>query len=211
MVSTPQVLSLWPDFRDSPVSKLLRTSPLINFAIDRNEHLFFSHLAPATPNPYVGMMAIHLRRGDYGIACYKYPLWSSPFYGWNQLPDLVDTFIPPPGGSYGKNTPENTALYLKRCLPTVEQILTKIKDSKLEWETSPASQDHKLTSIYIMTNADRNWLNNLKGLLFKEGWLTVVSGDDLKLDAEQTTVAMSIDMDIGQRAAVFIGNGVSYV
>ena len=64
-----------------------------------------------------------------------------------QLPDLVDTFIPPPGGRYGKNTPKNTALYLKQCLPTVEQIPRKIKDSKLDWETSPASQDHKLQRI----------------------------------------------------------------
>ena len=211
LVSTREVLSAWPDFRNSPVSKLLRTSPLVNSAIDRNEHLFFSHLAPTYSNPYAGMMAIHLRRGDYEIACHKYPRWSSPFFGWNQLPELRDSFIPPPGGSYGTNTPENTALYLKRCLPTVEQILTKIKDSKLEWEENPASQDHKLTSLYIMTNADRKWLDNLKDRLFEEGWLTVISSNELILDAEQTTVAMSVDMDIGRRAAVFIGNGVRYL
>lgn len=156
-------------------------------------------------------MAIHLRRGDYEAACHRFPKWSSPFYGWNALPDLPDTFVPPPGSGYGTNTPENTALYLKRCLPTEAEILAKIKEVKLEWEKNDASERHELTSMYIMTNADKRWQDALKAKLFAEGWLTVVSINDLILDAEQTTVAVAIDMDIGRRAAVFIGNGVSYV
>ena len=89
--------------------------------------------------------------------------------------------------------------------------MAKIKEAKLEWEKNDASEGHELTSMYIMTNADKRWQDALKAKLFAEGWLTVVSINDLILDAEQTTVAVAIDMDIGRRAAVFIGNGVSYV
>lgn len=180
-------------------------------AIDRNEHLFFSHLAVSYTNPYVGMLAIHLRRGDYVKACQDLGTWSSTFYGWSLLPHLPDAFTPPPTpeGTYKNNTPENYAIYLKRCFPTQAQILKKIREAKLDWETHPASQGHKLHSLYIMTNADSKWLNGLKDQLFAEGWLIVLSSTDLILDTEQISVAMAIDTEIGRKAAVFIGNGVS--
>ena len=204
-------MTLWPEFRDSPVSKLLRASSLVEFAIARNEHLFFSHLAVTDTNPYSGMMAIHLRRGDYVRACQNYATWSSTFYGWNQLPHLPDAFTPPPTpeGTWGTNTPENYAIYYQRCFPTHAQIFAKIRDVKLDWETHPVSQGHKLRSLYIMTNADAKWLDELKALLLAEGWLTVLSSTDLVLNSEETSVAMTIDTEIGRKAAVFIGNGVS--
>ena len=59
-----------------------------------------------------------------------------------------------------------------------------------------------------MTNAKKDWLDEFKKSLADAGWLKVVTSKDLVFDDDQTGVNMAIDMDIGRRAAVFIGNGV---
>jgi hypothetical protein len=70
---TTRVLPLWERFSKSPSSRLLRTSPLVNSAVDRNEYLFFPQGPrpphPAVINPYERMLAMHVRRGDYKDAC----------------------------------------------------------------------------------------------------------------------------------------------
>jgi hypothetical protein len=153
-------------------------------------------------------MAIHLRRGDYLKACQGYSDWSSTFYGWNNLPELPDTFVPPSGGGYGNNTPKNEALYFKRCFPTDDQVIAKIMETKLDWETG-RDGPQKLHSLYIMTNGEKSWVDGLGKRLLGEGWQKVVSNADLVLNDEQIGVGMAVDMDIGRRAGVFIGNGVS--
>jgi len=52
-------------------------------------------------------------------------------------------------------------------------------------------------------------MEEFKERLLDEGWERVVYTGDLVLDEEQTSVGMAVDMDIGRRAGVFIGNGVS--
>jgi hypothetical protein len=206
-----RILTIWPDLRDSPVSRLLKTSPLVNSAVARNEHVLFSPTSDHHSNRYEGLMAIHLRRGDYLSACQGLADWNSTFYEWNLLPELPDVFVPPSGGGWGKNTPENEAIYLKRCFPSEEQLTAKIMQSKLDWETGGGnrSQRQKLDSLYIMTNAEKDWLDGFRTRLIEAGWAMVTSSADLVLDDEQTSVAMAVDMDIGRRAGVFIGNGVS--
>lgn len=63
-----------------------------------------------------------------------------------------------------------------------------------------------------MTNASPAWLEELKVALRKTyDWDQIASSRDLKLSWEQKYVAQTVDMMIGQRAQVFIGNGVSRV
>jgi len=62
-----------------------------------------------------------------------------------------------------------------------------------------------------MTNGKDPWLSELKGALHKSGkWKQISSSRELKVNWEQKFVAQSIDMVVGQRADVFIGNGVSH-
>ena len=64
-----------------------------------------------------------------------------------------------------------------------------------------------------MTNASPTWLDTLKVALSEGGggeWRQIASSRDLKLSWEQKYVAQTVDMMIGQRAQVFIGNGVRF-
>ena len=67
-----------------------------------------------------------------------------------------------------------------------------------------------LKNVYIMTNGKRPWVAELKEALDKMGgWEKIASSRELTLTWEQQYVAQSVDMLIGQRAQVLIGNGVS--
>ena len=159
--------------------------------------------------------------------------------GWAQSPGLPDRFKVPSGGGAGYNTPENTRVYLERCFPDVEEIVGRVGVVRREWEdsvfsSSPSSASSasfasssgnadnedgvgdekdgkkKLRRLFIMTNGERGWVASLKQRLYQEGgWDNILSSRDLVLSPEQKAVAQTVDMAIAQRAAVFLGNGVS--
>ena len=128
-----RILAMWEELRDSPVSKLLRTSPIIERNIARNEHLFWSNKTTEL-DPFKHVFAAHVRRGDYDEACQNLANWKSTFYGWNQLPWLPDRFVAPEGGEPGKNTPENIKKYYERCLPEPDTIIRRINEARDEYE-----------------------------------------------------------------------------
>jgi hypothetical protein len=153
-------------------------------------------------------MAIHMRRGDYEGQCRHLAKYSSSFYGWNQLPFLLDRFEVPSGGE----TPENTEMYMSRCWPTVEQTISKVRRSKeayIKGHARPLDSTTVLDVIHILSDGDEHWLRDLERGLRNDGWGTVTIFADLVLDSEQTGVGMAVDMEIARKAAVFIGNGVS--
>jgi hypothetical protein len=209
------LLLLWEGFRDSPVSQLLGTSPIVNAAIARNEYLFVpkGRQAVGSRNVYDHMLAIHIRRGDFSDACIQLATWSSRFYGWNQLPWLPDGFTPPPGSEWGKNTDENVALYMRRCFPKFDDIVKKIRHSRDDYVKAAKDSETAriLDTLYILTDENGEWLEQLKNALGREGWTRIVTSRDLVLDAEGVDTGMVVDMDIARRAAVFVGNGVSAI
>jgi len=60
-----------------------------------------------------------------------------------------------------------------------------------------------------MSNDRTEWLDNLKDALRNDGWGRIVTSRDLRLNPGQKDVSVAVDMDIGRRSAVFIGNGWS--
>ena len=67
-----------------------------------------------------------------------------------------------------------------------------------------------LKRVYVLSN-DWAWaLGEVRDALEEDGWSDVVSTADLQLDAEQSFVAMAVDMAIAERAEVFVGNGVRH-
>lgn len=91
---------------------------------------------------------------------------------------------------------------MKHCFPTIEQIAEKVKEVH--------SVSEGLRNVYIMTNAGIQWLEELKSALSGvHKWDQIATSRDLKLNWEQKYVAQTVDMMIGQRAQVFIGNGFS--
>ncbi|PPR04092.1 hypothetical protein CVT24_010665 [Panaeolus cyanescens] len=221
-------LSLWNDFIASPISRLLRPSGVVESAIDTNKALFLSRKRRSQVVPLENaldtVLAIHVRRGDFKEACLEHAAMNSTFYSWNLLPFLPDKFTPPPGptptefgsGGSASISSDTEALYLSRCLPGPVSIANKVKQAKEEYtryflQHRPGQQQERrpLDVLYIMSNDNTQWIDDLKATLKRDGWGQIVTSRDLRLTQEQKEVSVAVDMDIGRRAAVFIGNGVS--
>lgn len=219
-------VSLWDRFKSAPVSRLLATSPTVESAIDTNAHLF---RAPRSQGPdedvFQNVLSIHVRRGDFKEACIEHAQQNSTFYNWNLLSFLPDAFEPPSaparaGLSPGQNTAENEAVFLARCLPSADSITQTVREARNDYLHANNADDRlgysprrprtaPLDVLYIMSNDQTPWLDSLKETLKNDGWKHIVTSRDLRLTSEQQDVSVAVDMDIGRRSAVFIGNGVS--
>ncbi|KAJ7062280.1 hypothetical protein C8F01DRAFT_986435 [Mycena amicta] len=189
--------ALWEDFRDSPTSRLLGPSPIVQSAIARNMYLFQppTRVASVQQNhkPFDRMLAVHIRRGDYVQHCHNLAAYGASYYSWAQLPELVDKFTP--------GQPEEEMM--RHCLPTPAQLVQRIEHVRSEY-------GKVLDVLYLLTNSadeDGAWLDEVKRSL--RGWHTLVTTRELILDAEQTEVGMAVDMQLAREAAVFLGNGWS--
>lgn len=213
MWGSTRVLSLWDSFSKSPTARLVEPSHIVLSAVERNSYLFVprgsrpKHLI--SRSPYDRMLAIHARRGDFKDQCLALAKWNSTYYSWNLLPQLPDAFPPPPGGEQGKNTPENIQKYLEHCLPSFEDIVNRVRHSRHEFLQQTKTGIKTLDVLFLLTNEDGQWLDDLKTTLGRDRWHTIVTSMDLELDQEQTEVNMAVDMEIARRGAVFIGNGWS--
>ena len=67
-----------------------------------------------------------------------------------------------------------------------------------------------LRVVYILTDADESWADEMRMWLSSEGWEKVWIGRrDVYPDWEDREVGVAVDMEIARRAGVFVGNGVS--
>ena len=196
-----RIISLWPGLSASPILTDYFWSPLVQSAVSRN----FAVLQPASAkllyslnSTLSGLVAVHLRRGDYKRHCPRLAGWASTYNGLNQYPSLPDRFNPTP---YKDDREAHDAYYMRHCLPTVEQIVERLRIVRAE---NPG-----LRRVYVLTNAWGWWLNGLKSALQKDGWEDLKSSLDIQLDAAQIHVAMAVDMAIAEKAEIFVGNGVS--
>ncbi|KAG6845619.1 hypothetical protein H0H87_006672 [Tephrocybe sp. NHM501043] len=208
-----RVLSLWDSFSKSPTSCLLRTSDIVRKAVEHNEDLFRSYMwrprwvRRPTGDPYAHVLAMHIRRGDFKNACTHLATWNSTFYSWNLLPQLPDRLDF--GPSIAWNTTEYFHAHAKRCIPDIDIITAKARESRRDHARATSFFSRKLRMVYLLTNEKGLWLQQLKESLVNDGWKYVVASHDLELDSEGKEVGMAIDMDIARQAAVFVGNGWS--
>ncbi|KAJ8472331.1 hypothetical protein ONZ51_g8588 [Trametes cubensis] len=211
-----RALGIWQSLKNSPILTEFRWSQLIEDAFTANRHLFsptswLSWLTSLvyTPSAYPydvipGLLVLHVRRGDFEGHCLHFARWSSQWNGFNQFPELPDQFVPPPSAGWGEATEEGKKIYLRHCFPDIDQMVERVQEIR----NTPAGQG--LKNIYIMTNGKKPWVQALKDALSKTGgWQRIVSSRDLTLNWEQQYVAQSVDMLIGERAQVLIGNGFS--
>ncbi|KAL1742710.1 hypothetical protein HDZ31DRAFT_75337 [Schizophyllum fasciatum] len=206
-----RILPLAAEFLRSPVSRLHATSAPVAAAVARNAPLFRPRARGGPHDSFARTLAMHIRRGDFKDACLHLATWNSTFYSWNLLPELPDQFTAHAGGGWGWNTEENIALYLEHCLPTFDAIVQKARDAKRDYlaEGQKKGEERVLDVMYILTNDESAWLDELKDALHKDGWTTIVTTKDLQFDQETMDVSMAVDMELARLAAVFIGNGWS--
>lgn len=235
LFGSTRILSLWPTLSTSPILKSYTWSPLVQSAVIRSSALFH----PRTPSTLsdvsssstlTGLVAIHLRRGDYKRHCPRLAMWGSSYMGMNQFPALPDKFTPDPPynsdlhnpnpnpnpQSNSTTSPSNAdpnpteqtkeSHYILHCLPTIPQIV-----SRLHTLRSTHSGPTPLTRVYALSNGWGWWLSDLNKALMEDGWEGMTSSVDVGrvLDKEQEYVGMAVDMAIAEKAEVFVGNGVS--
>ncbi|KAI0780428.1 hypothetical protein BD413DRAFT_464442 [Trametes elegans] len=208
------MLEIWPSLSTSPVMTQFGWSSLVELGFDTNRELFLSAASmgelylssrPFTTNAdrysmIPGLMAIHVRRGDYDQHCVNLANWGSMYLAFTSFPEMIDRFDPPPRGRAKR------ALYQPRCYPNIQDIVEKVRKVRM---TSAAQGVSKL---YVMTNGNRLYLEELAAALDRDShWDMIATSRDMVLTQEQRYVAQAVDMLVGQRAQIFIGNGFSTV
>jgi hypothetical protein len=234
--------------------------------------IFGSRMAPTPPaseTQSLPLLALHLRRGDFIEHCDNLYEWGSTYTGFNTQPSLPDRFfIENATLRDSMSAEEKKAAYREKCLVDVDQVRKRVIRAVKEWreERLKAERERKgtglfgwwrmrgeeervkkmLRKVYVMTNGDREFLDELKAALvndaqrsvvrsrnnsktedfhaqsassslsseeyeydFTWSWDEVSTSRDLDIGWETKYVAQAMDMYIGQRAEVFVGNGFS--
>jgi len=213
---SPSVFGTWrihdglPLLFNNPIFKLFGWSPLVQGAFKANQHLFTLSpiIPPPTPElrypPIPGLLALHVRRGDFEAHCVGLRLWKTPFVGLNTQPGTVDKDIKLVDAGGGSLTQASMDAFQRACYPDINQIVERIRQIR---ETE---EGKKLRNIFIMTNGSPEWIEELKEALMKDHpWEKITSSLQMQVSWEQKFVAQAVDMMIAQRSDVFIGNGVS--
>lgn len=207
------MLDIWPELSTSPILTHFRWSPLVELAFDTNRAFFLPatsaepytshqpHLTNAERYPVIpGLMAIHVRRGDFEAHCRFLGSFAADYAAFSALRGLPDRFVPPRTG----NAEADADVHRSHCYPSVQEIVARVREVR----ASAAGQG--LERLHIMTNGDGVFIAELRTALGRDqDWKMITSSRDLSLNWEQKYVAQAVDMLVGQRAQVLIGNGVS--
>lgn len=203
LFGSTRVLSFWEELVKSPVVTDFAWSPLVRSVLSRNAPIIepsnsAEALEAITSRGQIhGLVAIHVRRGDFSRHCPRLEKYSSSYMGFNQFPEFRDRFDP---WKY-KNYDERMEYYMRHCYPTVAQVAEKL------WAVR--TENPGLRRVYVMTNGWGGWMRELRRILKSDGWEDVKSTFDMELDLAQNHVSMAVDMAIAEKAEVFIGNGFS--
>jgi len=160
-----RMLAIWPYLKPSPVSTQWEWSPLIHDAFRRNRNLFvpnaksdlfgYSTVPENYTDPIPGLLALHVRRGDFKDHCHHLAKWSSNWNAFKLFPEFRDKFQIPSDGTWGEATESGVQYYMQHCYPSIEQIVQKVTQARIESE-------QPLTHIYVMTNGPVAWVEELK-------------------------------------------------
>ncbi|KAG9003015.1 hypothetical protein FRB93_011302 [Tulasnella sp. JGI-2019a] len=207
-----RLLPAWSILQHAPILTNFQWSPLVKAIVERNMLRIGGKAAPkyeanATPKTISGVVAVHLRRGDFLEHCNKLAGWHTMYNSWNTFEGFPDRF--PSHAEVGQMDDEaRIKLYMEHCLPTVDQMVVRLRAVRAEWaEKHPEATT--LKRVYVMTNAEKSYRNELREKLKEEGWEGVTMSMDLEVKKAEIEVEMTADMMIGQLAEVFIGNGFS--
>ncbi|GLB39445.1 putative GDP-fucose protein O-fucosyltransferase [Lyophyllum shimeji] len=194
-----RVLSLWPGLSKSPIYADFEWSSLVQSAVNANLPVIHPAAvkAGAPHSTLPGLVAVHLRRGDFKGHCKYLIRWNAQYMGFNRFPEMLDKF------DTSRDRPAELLrqYYMQHCMPEVDQIVERLRTVRM---ANPG-----LNRVYALTNGKASWISELKSALSNDGWVDVKSSLDLRLDCAQRHVSMAVDMAIAEKAEVFVGNGFS--
>ncbi|KAG8898793.1 hypothetical protein FRB99_007152 [Tulasnella sp. 403] len=198
-LGAPRWLSAWDALRGSPVLQQFQWSPLVQHIVTKNldfldpsfdQNGYFNDGDDGVPSKLPGLLAIHVRRGDFENRCQNLAMSSALPYAMGSSPDYVSS---------------EAGDFEEHCFPTVDQIIRRVRKVQREWEV--AHPESELKRIYVMTDTKTSFHKALKAKLECNGW-DVASTNALKVPRDAVEVIVGADMMIAERAEVFIGNGV---
>ena len=223
MFGEPEGLhGIWEEFKRSPIMTHFLWSPLVELAFDNNRMLISPPDAAEPPlaaslhltnreryTELPGLLVMHVRRGDFDWHCQALAGGAAEYATFNALPGLERWRPWPKDPQTGEVPEEGKQEFLRRCWPDVARIVERANDVRV----AEAERGRpRIDRVYIMTNGAPDWLDELKRAFWATGhWAHVTTSRDLLLTPEQKYVAQTIDQLIGQRAQVFMGNGVRAV
>lgn len=117
------------------------------------------------------------------------------------LPDFLDV---PPG------MPRHNASRA-HCWPPTSKIVERARIVRAESASGALFPVQNLTTVYIATNGEREWILTLVELLKADGWERISTSLDLELTKEEYAVSQAVDMSILVAAETFIGVGVRLI
>jgi len=216
-----RLLDIWPSLSISPILTQFSWSPLVVAALVANAHVIHPALSSATsasfmpsskPGPIPGLLALHVRRGDYIEHCINLANWGAGYMGFNEFPGFPDRFTVPTVNSQGDEAlKEKLMIYNPHCFPQIGQIVSRVREVR-----ASLLQTSKLTRVYVLSNGRPEWISELKEALQEDAreqglgeWEHIGTSRDLRLTREQKHNSQALDMAVASRAEVFIGNGFS--
>ncbi|CAK5283500.1 unnamed protein product [Mycena citricolor] len=236
-----KVMSIWPSYSLSPTMRNFAWSPMVVHALYRHYHLFSRSPAPTLVlpsgrQPYrmqsfkrlytaehtiPGLLAIHVRRGDYENHCSFLADVGADYNAWDgfgtpglKLPPVRSELIGP--GPYNYQDPKlpdylSTPEGMSRrdaahahCWPSQHAIVKRARQVR-----AGTSTPGNMKSLFIATNGDKAWVAELAELLKADGWSHVTSSHDIDLTKEEIAISHAVDMAVMTAAQEFIGVGFS--
>ncbi|KAF8303077.1 hypothetical protein DL93DRAFT_2067058 [Clavulina sp. PMI_390] len=223
-MGSPSLELLWPSFSASPVMTAFQWSPVVIHAVENNLQLLRlsssqSRIeggiqpadAPRHPDIVPGLITLHVRRQDFEGRKYTTLSTFAPFHGWAQLSFLPDRLILPPSATESES--ERAKYVFPRCWLEIDGIVERLHSLRAEYNHVAHEEGKKieLKKVHVATNGNPEWVGELKKALWRDGWGSVTSTYDLRLDWEEggAPVDGAIDMEMAARGEVFVGNGFS--
>ncbi|KAJ3970023.1 hypothetical protein EV361DRAFT_950940 [Lentinula raphanica] len=248
LFGTKRILPILSSLLESPILANFAWSPLVLSAVARNFAILqpdnLNDLYPSSPSyshsnagVLSGLVAVHLRRGDYSRHCYRLVGWDDEYMGVNQYEKLPDRFD---ADAYLREHNFHSSPVISSS-PLMSTALSSRNSSTTPLSTIPhrTSEEHNILTpyyishclpeipeivarlhqvrldnpglkrVYLLSNGWGWWLNSLRESLKKDGWEDIMHGGELEMDQAQKHVAMAVDMAIAEKAEVFVGNGFS--
>ncbi|KAJ7785176.1 hypothetical protein DFH07DRAFT_786890 [Mycena maculata] len=163
--------------------------------------------------PIAGLLAIHVRRGDYAKHCYHLVELGLDYNAWNifgrpdirstsRYPQLPDYLSVPDGQS-------RAGAAYTHCWPSPTQMVERVRAVRAASGSGRVFPAQRLHTVYVATNGNAEWVRVLVDLLKADGWAKVSTSLEMRLARDELAVSQAVDMAVLMSAETFIGVGFS--
>ncbi|KAJ9106373.1 hypothetical protein QFC21_001519 [Naganishia friedmannii] len=204
-------IDLYESLQISPVLKHFSFSTRVLSIINRSLELlspgstpypeYVEHVKnPRKVLPWKNVLALHLRKSSDPHYCTSLGERTAPFVGFNKLTGLPGNENIPPSSDMPK--PAILGLYRAKCDPETLEIIARARRMR--------ANHPLLNTIYILSNADYNFVEEVRRWLSSDGWHTILTSSDIVSEFNDQEVGEAVDTEIARRSGVFVGNGVRH-